>query len=511
MASNQFKPPDILDKSINPSIGFNKSAEIDDITPGTVPIKGIGLRVTNIEGNPLMPRRGLFHTTKASVIDGLFETSKPADLEYMGEGSNNTLYDNMFEDEAYQNNDMGESEPGNTPFKKSYASVAEAGMSSKKINFRILKSDTKVEGADVVIPAASVKKVQNRFTNIIYGYFLGKRLLFPIVENYVKNTWAKYGIAKTMMNAHGFYFFKFNSKEGMEKVMENGPWLIRKLPIILNIWKPSSKLVKEDIKSVPIWTKLHDVPIAAFSEDGLSMIATNVGTPRMLDSYTASMCAESWGRNSYARALIEVNAEEELKESVVVAIPLKDEEGYSKSLVKIEYEWQPPRCNECKVFGHTDAKCPKQIIVQVKENGNKLEDGYEVVKKKHQAKQGLPTKKQGERFEYRPIPKNAKQAPRVINVIDELEKVTKPVQPMTDNAVKTSNMFDLLSDDRDDMNNNPGCNQRETDNKGQHENVDDCSDNEEVQEVYNETIQSIVGNPKHTEGASTPGENVSHV
>ncbi|XP_022014922.1 uncharacterized protein LOC110914438 [Helianthus annuus] len=346
-------------------------------------IRSIDVPLKRADGSVLLPVRGVIR--------------KDDGQQHQGEGSNTSIYDNLFGDEAYKSSDMaakvnlnkvsdrsddmGESEPGTNPLKKSYASVAETGTSNKKINFWILKSDTKVEGADVVIPAASVKKVQNRFTNTIYGYFLGKRLPFPIVENYVKNTCAKYGIAKTMMNAHGFFFFKFNSKEGMEKVMENGPWLIRNLPIILNIWKPSTKLVKEDIKSVPIWTKLHDVPIAAFSEDGLSMIATNVGTPRMLDSYTASMCTESWGRNSYARALIEVNAEEEPKESVVVAIPLEDEEGFSKNLVKIEYEWQPPRCNGCKVFGHTDAKCPKQVTKQVKDDGNKLEDGYEVVKR----------------------------------------------------------------------------------------------------------------------------------
>ncbi|GJY28654.1 hypothetical protein Tco_0404421 [Tanacetum coccineum] len=34
--------------------------------------------------------------------------------------------------------------------------------------------------------------------------------------------------------------------------------------------------------------KLHDVPIKAFSEDGLIAIATKLGTPLMLDSYTSN-------------------------------------------------------------------------------------------------------------------------------------------------------------------------------------------------------------------------------
>ena len=88
----------------------------------------------------------------------------------------------------------------------------------------------------------------------------------------------------------------------------------------------NTNLLKEDLTHVPVWVKLHDVPMAAFSEDGLSLIATKIGKPLMLDSYTSTMCMESWGRCSFARCLIEFRANEMLKESVTVAIPLLD--GY---------------------------------------------------------------------------------------------------------------------------------------------------------------------------------------
>ncbi|GKA62211.1 hypothetical protein Tco_0761730 [Tanacetum coccineum] len=44
--------------------------------------------------------------------------------------------------------------------------------------------------------------------------------------------------------------------------------------------------------------------MTAFSEDRLSATTTKLGTPLMLDSYTSDMRMESWGRSSYARALI---------------------------------------------------------------------------------------------------------------------------------------------------------------------------------------------------------------
>ncbi|MFS7977988.1 hypothetical protein Hanom_Chr10g00910411 [Helianthus anomalus] len=56
----------------------------EGVTPGTKdkspPVHGIGLRVMNIEGNNLFPRRGIYSTNNNSVIDGLFEISKPVEV-----------------------------------------------------------------------------------------------------------------------------------------------------------------------------------------------------------------------------------------------------------------------------------------------------------------------------------------------------------------------------------------------------------------------------------------------
>ncbi|GKC46018.1 hypothetical protein Tco_1063740, partial [Tanacetum coccineum] len=44
--------------------------------------------------------------------------------------------------------------------------------------------------------------------------------------------------------------------------------------------------------------KLHGVPVTTFSEDGLSAIGTNIGTPLMLDSYTSDMWDPRYGMRS---------------------------------------------------------------------------------------------------------------------------------------------------------------------------------------------------------------------
>nr|GFD01384.1 zinc knuckle CX2CX4HX4C [Tanacetum cinerariifolium] len=96
-------------------------------------------------------------------------------------------------------------------------------------------------------------------------------------------------------------------------------------------------LLKEELTRIPIWVKLHDFPIQVFEADGISLIATFIGKPVILDSYTSDMCNDSWGWSSFARCLIE-------------------------ETIRVEYEWRPPRCDECKIFGHVHDQCPKKVV-----------------------------------------------------------------------------------------------------------------------------------------------------
>ncbi|GKC99972.1 reverse transcriptase domain-containing protein [Tanacetum coccineum] len=110
-----------------------------------------------------------------------------------------------------------------------------------------------------------------------------------------------------------------------------------------------------------VWVKMHNVSLLAYSEDGMSLIATKMGKPIMLDAFTFSMCVESWGRISFARALIEVSSDSDLKKEVIMAIPNEEGIGYIREVIRVEYEWKPPHCVACKRFGHGPTTCPNRV------------------------------------------------------------------------------------------------------------------------------------------------------
>nr|GFA50494.1 hypothetical protein [Tanacetum cinerariifolium] len=62
----------------------------------------------------------------------------------------------------------------------------------------------------------------------------------------------------SVLEVHSRFRFNFASIEGMNEVLENGPWFIRSVPIILKKWMPNANLLKEDMNSVLIWVKLID-------------------------------------------------------------------------------------------------------------------------------------------------------------------------------------------------------------------------------------------------------------
>ncbi|XP_022014977.1 uncharacterized protein LOC110914496 [Helianthus annuus] len=461
-------PKDISDKSLNLDGAdyLNESVVEEMSTPGTAPIRGIGLRVTNIEGNPLLPRRGMYSTTNTSILDGLMSISTPVDNLFAAGESTSMANKGDKAGKGIESMQGSGSNQNGGEKGANMMSYADSVLASKsrKINFRNLASPVMHEGCDVVLPRESVRAVQHKLANTLYGYFLGDRVAFPVVEYFVRNNWKKFGLQKTMMNANGFFFFQFSNETGMLDALKGGPWIIRSQSLFLCEWSSTVKLEKKEVKNVQVWVKIHDIPIAAYTEDGLSMIATTIGEPKLLDSYTTSMCMDMWGRSSYARALIEVSADNELREEITLAIPELEGEGVLNAVflaTRLKIVLKPlknlPMLRSLLMLRGGGGQNDKG---QVHENryAKKYpvvdEDGYQgVPTRKVARKQGFQVNKQKQKFEYRPV--TAKPN-------GEVKKDT--YSRATD--VRSSNPFDVLNEVEDvagTSGTKPGVNNDESD------------------------------------------------
>ncbi|GKD19819.1 retrovirus-related pol polyprotein from transposon TNT 1-94 [Tanacetum coccineum] len=124
---------------------------------------------------------------------------------------------------------------GNVPGKPSYA-TATGKPNGKKVNVHTLITPGG-NGIDVVVSVDSIRAISERFANTAYGFFLGKKVAYPVVANYVRNTWGKYRLVRLIFSSSTRLFsFQFSSIDGLDAMLENGPWFIWNNPLILKKW-----------------------------------------------------------------------------------------------------------------------------------------------------------------------------------------------------------------------------------------------------------------------------------
>ncbi|KAJ0954854.1 putative transcription factor interactor and regulator CCHC(Zn) family [Helianthus annuus] len=78
---------------------------------------------------------------------------------------------------------------------------------------------------------------------------------------------------------------------------------------------------------------------------------SGMGEPKLMDKLTLERCANQTGKLGFARVLVDVKASCNLPSEVEVAYPNR------VTNLKVSYQWKPPICSHCVVFGHSFAQC----------------------------------------------------------------------------------------------------------------------------------------------------------
>ncbi|PWA61167.1 hypothetical protein CTI12_AA374640 [Artemisia annua] len=115
-------------------------------------------------------------------------------------------------------------------------------------------------------------------------------------------------------------------------------------------------------KKEPLDNKLFQIP-TVLNENGHEF-------PLIMDAVTTRMCNQGVGRLGFARVLVEVNACKGLEDSIDILYKSREDGKQFVKQLKVEYDWKPPLCSYCKVFGHSFEKCLKRERTeeQVKQN-----------------------------------------------------------------------------------------------------------------------------------------------
>ncbi|GJR73214.1 RNA-directed DNA polymerase, eukaryota, reverse transcriptase zinc-binding domain protein [Tanacetum coccineum] len=99
---------------------------------------------------------------------------------------------------------------------------------------------------------------------------------------------------------------------------ESCPWMVNGKPLMVQNWNPDVCVEKAEPDKIPIWAKLYNIPLEAWSVKGLSALASRLGKPLVMDDMTASMCHNGTGISAFARILVEMDASKEFKDTIEI-------------------------------------------------------------------------------------------------------------------------------------------------------------------------------------------------
>nr|GEX27440.1 RNA-directed DNA polymerase, eukaryota, reverse transcriptase zinc-binding domain protein [Tanacetum cinerariifolium] len=77
-------------------------------------------------------------------------------------------------------------------------------------------------------------------------------------------------------------------------------------------------LDRREPKKIPIWVRMCNVPLKAWTTNSISALASRLGNPLVMDNTTAEMFKPGVGRVGYERVLVEVGANKCLPEEIEV-------------------------------------------------------------------------------------------------------------------------------------------------------------------------------------------------
>ncbi|GJV74423.1 RNA-directed DNA polymerase, eukaryota, reverse transcriptase zinc-binding domain protein [Tanacetum coccineum] len=225
---------------------------------------------------------------------------------------------------------------------------------SKTVNFDTVNCDS--DDADTVDSANNTNEKDNK-TNGEDAKLLPTELNeegseVVVFDEELVSEGRRHGLKDIMAYGNGIFLFKFNNEQGLNYVIKSGPWMVNFKPMVVQKWDPDMDLDKQEQTKRPLWVKMMNIPLEAWTKRGISTLASRLKRPLIMDVVTSNMCQMESRKTCYARALVEVDASKGLHESIEIVYKSKDGAMNGSKRVNVTYDWKPPLCKHYKVFRH---------------------------------------------------------------------------------------------------------------------------------------------------------------
>ncbi|CAL9224793.1 unnamed protein product, partial [Arabidopsis halleri] len=232
------------------------------------------------------------------------------------------------------------------PSPKSYANVVGSRPSLAKFDVNVSMVDGK---ATVAVPDAILDDPVPLWEDFLIGRFPSTTPHVAKIHVIVNKIW-NLGDKSTKIDVYevnsSTVKFRIRNVSARTRALRRGMWNICEQPMMMSKWTPIVEDAQPEIKTMPMWVKIKNVPHSMFTWPGLSFLANRVGEPRRLHPDTELV-------TSFDEAKIFVEADLLKELPKIYYFQVRGEEV----CVEFEYPWLPQKCGICKKWGHPDDGC----------------------------------------------------------------------------------------------------------------------------------------------------------
>ncbi|GJZ94838.1 zinc knuckle CX2CX4HX4C containing protein, partial [Tanacetum coccineum] len=116
---------------------------------------------------------------------------------------------------------------------------------------------------NVIFDEELVIKGSKKWELFACGYFVGYKMSIQELRYHLYRMWSKYGLKHILNNGNGVFVFKFDNHQGLQTVIESGPWIVNNKPMVVQKGDPSVNLDRTEPSTLPLWIKLMNPPLEA--------------------------------------------------------------------------------------------------------------------------------------------------------------------------------------------------------------------------------------------------------
>ncbi|PWA80359.1 hypothetical protein CTI12_AA195320 [Artemisia annua] len=138
-------------------------------------------------------------------------------------------------------NEIDANKPGNSNNKDiigtSYANVVKKDEFPKELLY-ILTEMNEAGNEVVVFDEMLVKNGSERWRLTACGQFIGFNMHISELRYNIRRMWSKFGVTDISASKNGQYLFMFRDIDGLNSVIDQGPWMVQNKPLFIHRWSP---------------------------------------------------------------------------------------------------------------------------------------------------------------------------------------------------------------------------------------------------------------------------------